>query len=123
VSAIPSRIRLIEGSEFRNRVVEIFLIAKRVAKIVVDAGLVRLQANGGAIFGHRVVELAQIVQHDSQIAMGLPEIWTQFQRVTIRHRRLPQIAVLALGQPDIEIDVGFSASRSSDFSKAFRAAS
>ena len=82
------------------------LVAEGISQVVADAGFVRFEALGGAIFGDGILQFALIVKDDTQIAVGLPEIGTQAERVAISDGGAPQVSLIAVGDPDIEVHVG-----------------
>src|SRR5208337_1073527 len=51
VTAFPLRILTIEILELRDSAIEVFLVAKRISQVVADAGFLRVEALGHAVFG------------------------------------------------------------------------
>ena len=86
--------------------VEVFLVAKRVSQVVADAGFLWIEPLGGTIFLDRLIQLPLIVQHHAQVAVRLPEVGTQTERVPIGDGRSPQISLIAVGDSHVEVNVG-----------------
>src|ERR1700683_408887 len=96
MTAIPVRVLPIEIVKFRERAVEVCLVAKRIAEIVADARLVRSKALGRAIFGDGFIQFALIVQDGTKIAMRLPEVRTEAKSVAIGDSGTPHISLVVV---------------------------
>jgi len=105
VSTFPFRVLAGQFQKFRDRAVELVLVAVGVAQIVADARFLRVEALGGAILRNRVFQPPLIMQDYAQVAVRFPKVRLQAEGAAVSDGSTAQIALSAQRDSHVVINV------------------